>query len=101
MLDNHPDKDFAYFTQDRTPLLELCSSANGRVLEIGCGFGLLLVEAKRRGAEWVCGIEVDPDAFEKASGHKEIDQMLRLDFERGKVLPFPPDHFNIVIASHV
>jgi SAM-dependent methyltransferase len=89
-----------YYAQDRTPLLDLCPDPYARVLEIGCGNGSLLVEAKRRGAQWVCGIELEGKAFARANEREEIDRMLKLDFERD-TLPFSREEYDLVIASHV
>jgi ribosomal protein L11 methyltransferase len=47
--------------------------ALGRVLDVGCGTGLLAVAAHRLGARWVVGVDNDPEAGTSARAHAVLN----------------------------
>lgn len=54
--------------------LEACCPQRGRLLDVGCGSGIFLGLAKRRGWK-VTGIEFDPSTAEWGRAHEGIDDM--------------------------
>lgn len=58
-------------------ILDLGDLSGKRVIDMGCGTGILAILSKMRGAESVTGIEIDPGAYENALenaalNHQEI-----------------------------
>lgn len=58
-------------------ILDLGDLSGKRIIDMGCGTGILAILAKMRGAEGVTGIEIDPGAYENALenaslNHQEI-----------------------------
>lgn len=73
----------------------------GRVLEVGCGTGELLVELARRypGAE-VVGLDPDPAALGIARRKLEGARLpARLDQGLAATLPYPDASFDLVVSS--
>lgn len=67
-----------------------------RVLDYGCGTGILAIGAKKLGAAEVCGTDIDPQAVEAAR-----DNAIRNDVEAQFWLPadMPEGTFSIVVAN--
>jgi 2-polyprenyl-3-methyl-5-hydroxy-6-metoxy-1,4-benzoquinol methylase len=77
--------------------------ANQRVLDAGCGYGLLLVVCGFEGAETLAGIDIDPRAIEFANEYRRLlpgDIAGRLEIRSGDVmrLPFPDASFDVVTS---
>lgn len=58
-------------------ILDLGDLSGKRIIDMGCGTGILAILAKMRGAESVAGIEIDPGAYDNALenaalNHQEI-----------------------------
>jgi 2-polyprenyl-3-methyl-5-hydroxy-6-metoxy-1,4-benzoquinol methylase len=72
-----------------------CPPAGGRVLDVGCGSGVLLARMKSFGWE-TCGVEVDANAVAAARARG-------LDIRHGQLADcaFPENHFDAVHLSHV
>jgi len=68
-------------------------AAGDRVLEIGCDTGVLLRELLRSGAS-VEGVDLNPEAVQSCDG-------LNVQVAGAEQLPFPDEHFDCVVASHV
>lgn len=67
----------------------------GRLLEVGCGSGLMLRNMRERGWD-VMGVDVDPKAVARARTHE-------LDVRKGSLLSqsFEENSFDVVAMSHV
>lgn len=63
-----------------------------RLLEIGCGSGFLLSEAKRQGYEEVFGVEPSKDAIKKAP--RQIRENIRESIFKWNL--FPKNYFNVI-----
>jgi ubiquinone/menaquinone biosynthesis C-methylase UbiE len=87
---------------ERALILELVGDvANKRVLEVGCGDGDLLVELWTRGGR-VTGIDASPAMVAAARSRAQAPgAAIDLAVARGERLPFPSEHFDIVVAVTV
>lgn len=87
---------------ERKLILELAGNVRDRsVLDIGCGDGELAVELSKRGAS-VVGIDSSETMIEAAK-HKAEEHRADIDFQvaTAQNLPFPPEHFDVVVAVTV
>ena len=69
-----------------------------KILSVGCGEGLLEVEAKKKGNS-VYGIDISQKCVEKAS--KVLDGVFVCDLEKADKLPFKHETFDIIILGDV
>lgn len=72
-------------------------SQKNRLLEIGCGHGFFLQEAKALGFKNVYGVEPSQEALKKAP--KKLQKYIRVDFFHQKL--FPRNFFDLVCCFHV
>jgi ubiquinone biosynthesis O-methyltransferase len=84
---------------ERALILELIGDVNGRrVLDVGCGDGDLAVALWQRGAP-VVGIDVSAAMIEAAKAHaKTHDADIKFYVASADHMPFPHEHFDIVVA---
>jgi SAM-dependent methyltransferase len=76
-------------------LLEATSAGAGtRLLDVGCGSGLMMALAGRRGAA-VTGVDVAPGLLTVASGRLPDAELWLADMER---LPFPDESFDVIVG---
>ena len=61
------ERPAGYFEQDRAELVRLLPRPVGRVLDVGCGEGRTGRSLREAGAEWIAGVELDPDAAAAAA----------------------------------
>lgn len=93
------NKNDEYYRYTRVELVEMLPSVPKRVLEVGCAEGATLEYLKKRGAEYVAGVEINHDACERAK-LKGIDLVLNSDVEND-VLPFRGNEFDCIILADV
>jgi len=72
-------KEDGYYSMGRTELLPLIPETAKRVLDVGCGEGILGEQILHRGAEEVVGIEKVPSAARRAS--KRLSHIIEGDIE--------------------
>jgi len=83
-------------------ILDGARSRGGRVLEIGCGLGMLALELAREGMD-VTGVDLSPDSIEVAERYKDenpfVDGMGNLTYRCEDVmkLEFEPESFDSVV----
>jgi ribosomal protein L11 methyltransferase len=71
----------------------------GRVVDVGAGTGLLGVAAARRGAQFVVGVDNDPEAVASVKRHAALNDV-RLEAVLGDGgRPFRPGVFDLVLAN--
>ena len=80
--------------------LEQHPPKNQRVLDYGCGSGILALVAKKLGAADVMGVDIDPQAIESASYNStrndcEVAYFLPDEFNRDN----PAQRFDVVVAN--
>ena len=66
-----------------------------RVLEVGCGTGVLTAELSRAARARVCGLDLDPAFLALARSH---DQRTRYVQGDGSHLPYPRDAFDLALC---
>jgi len=79
----------------------LCRQRHPRaVLDVGTGTGVLARIARARGADFVAGTDIDPEALECARAHAQLDAAAGAAIHFG---PQAPDHwgarFDLVVAN--
>lgn len=84
-------------------ILDLFDQNNGKILDVGCGPGELMIELMRRGCD-VCGVDIAPEMLRVAERNIR-DQVPSGSFELRQAnieeLPFDDCSFDAVIASGV
>ena len=112
VLDNHPEaveiksdimhpveitnKD--YFRRERREVEALIPEGVKRVLDVGCGEGVLGRRLLEKGIEEVVGIEINPEVCEKA--RHNISHVICGDIEKIE-LPFDKGYFDCCIIADV
>ena len=88
----------SYYAEPRTDIRSLVKAAGARILDVGCGEGVLGAALKADGAEYVAGIEFYASAAEQA--RNRLDQLVEgsvLDVE----LPFSVGEFDYLLFADV
>ena len=68
------------------------------ILDVGCGYGLTLRELSRLGYK-CCGCDISADLIEYHNAHSPWGKFKLC--EVGQPLPFPEEHFDVVISTEV
>ncbi len=71
------------------------------ILEVGCGYGKLLRELRRRLDVPMVGVDFSPTQLELARRYLGHDDGVELLLGRGERLPFPDGTFDMVVTSAV
>jgi SAM-dependent methyltransferase len=87
-LQRHYMRDFARLIRRELP-------RQARILDIGCGTGLLLAELRRHGFRDLHGIDLSPRMIEKARENFDGPLYVGSCYQ----LPFPDEHFDAIIIS--
>lgn len=72
-----------------------------RVLDLGCGTGILALAAKKLGAGRVLAVDFDPEAVAASKRNARRNQVRGVTFERRDVLAWSPDEppFDLILAN--
>jgi ribosomal protein L11 methyltransferase len=75
--------------------------AGQRVLDLGCGTGILALAAKKLGAGRVLAVDFDPEAVAASKRNAKRNSVRGVTFERRDVLAWTPDEppFNLILAN--
>ena len=73
--------------------------AGARVLDVGCGSGILSIAAVRLGAASVLGLDIDPIAIEATVANARRNRLLRRIRAREGSLPSGERPFDLVLAN--
>ncbi|MCC6443903.1 MAG: class I SAM-dependent methyltransferase [Armatimonadetes bacterium] len=93
------DATTEYYRQFRPEVAALVPEGCGRVLDVGCGVGVLGKRLKEQGrAGEVYGVEIVPEAAEAARA--VLDGVLEGDIER-LTLPFAMESFDCIVCADV
>jgi predicted TPR repeat methyltransferase len=77
----------------------LADVASARILDAGCGTGLVGIELRRQGATRIIGGDFSPASVEIARQRAVYDEVLHLDLNAP--LEFPTDSFDAVVSIGV
>ena len=91
-------KDRGYFSQERKDVEALIPEDTMRILEVGCGEGILGKRLLEKGAKEVIGIEINPEICRRAV--RNLSGIICGDIEELE-LPFDPQFFNCIIFADV
>ncbi len=74
---------------------------NSRVLDLGCGTGILALAAKKLGASRVLAVDFDPEAVAASKRNARRNQTRGITFEQQDVLAWTPDEpaFDLILAN--
>jgi ribosomal protein L11 methyltransferase len=75
--------------------------AGGRVLDVGCGSGILAIAALKLGAEAVVGVDIDPIAVEATLANAAVNDVGQRVTAREGSLPTGEQPFGVVLANLV
>jgi ribosomal protein L11 methyltransferase len=70
-----------------------------RVLDVGCGSGILSIAAARLGADSVLGLDIDPIAIEATTANARRNRLARRVEARVGSLPSGEPRFDVVLAN--
>lgn len=87
-----------YFQQERMDVEALIPMEARRILDIGCGEGILGARLLRKGLEEVVGVEVDPSVAKRAE--KNLSRVICGDIEDID-LPFEDGYFDCIVLADV
>lgn len=73
--------------------------AGARVLDVGCGSGILAIAALKLGAAMALGLDTDPIAIEATSANARRNALVRRLRVRGGSLPSAEPVFDVVLAN--
>lgn len=91
-------KDPGYFRKERREIEAIVPAGASRILDIGCGEGMLGRILLRKGAAEVVGIEADPAVAQRA--RENLSRVLQGDVE-SLVLPFDGGYFDCIVLADV
>ncbi len=70
-----------------------------KVLDAGCGTGILAIAAERLGATDVFGFDIDPDCEENMIHHLAINRCRATRLAIGVLEDFPPASYDVILAN--
>lgn len=98
-MNDYALKPVAYYRTVREDLLAHVPPGPNRVLDVGCGEGIMARALKQLGkASWVAGVERFPEAAARAE--TAIDELVVGDVETVD-LPFDPQSFDVILLGDV
>lgn len=72
---------------------------DARVLDVGCGTGILAIAAEKLGAATCFGFDIDPDCRENMDRHLAMNQTQNVQLEIGTLEDFDFNNCDVVLAN--
>lgn len=88
-----------YYSRHRPEVAGLVPASARRILDVGCGAGMLGSSLKAERECEVVGVEINPHAAEVARRH--LDLVLEIDLDEAEDLPLETSSFDCVICADV
>lgn len=81
--------------------LKKCIKSGERVIDVGCGSGILSILCAKLGTSYVLGLDIDQDAIENAGENLTLNQIENIiETKQGTVTASsPPEPFDIAVAN--
>lgn len=79
--------------------LESYDLTGQRVLDAGCGTGILAIAAEKLGAASVYGFDIDPDCKENMERHLSMNKTRNVQLEIGIVEDAPQEQYDLILAN--
>jgi 2-polyprenyl-3-methyl-5-hydroxy-6-metoxy-1,4-benzoquinol methylase len=93
----YDSKQQGYFQGSRPDVVKLIPNGQNKILELGCGEGKTLLNAKHQGkASEVVGIDIISPMY----SHAELDSYLQGDIDNMSI-PYPDEYFDVLICADV
>jgi ribosomal protein L11 methyltransferase len=70
-----------------------------RVLDMGCGTGILAILARMMGSGETHGIDVDRWSYDNASDNAELNGVTDIHWAQGDAAAIPPEPFDLILAN--
>ena len=70
-----------------------------KVLDYGCGTGILAIMAKKLGASEVIGVDIEQPSIENAKLHEELNEVDPVKWYRGTLTDCPDENFDVILAN--
>lgn len=94
MFSDHKSED--YYEEKRPEILKLVNPASKKILDVGCGAGVLASELKKTNGAEVWGIEIVESAARKAA--EKIDKVLIGNAEE-EIHNLPDNYFDLIVLA--
>jgi glycosyltransferase involved in cell wall biosynthesis/SAM-dependent methyltransferase len=91
-------KGDAYYRQERREIEAIVPAGASRIMDVGCGEGMLGRILLERGAAEVVGVEANPAAARRA--RENLSRVLEGDVE-SLALPFEDGHFDCIVLADI
>jgi 2-polyprenyl-3-methyl-5-hydroxy-6-metoxy-1,4-benzoquinol methylase len=90
-------KEAKYFQGARDDVVGLLPTAPNRVLELGCGAGRTLMNARQQGkASEIVGVDI----IDRCAEHNMLDRYIQTDAD-SLAVPYPFGYFDVIICADV
>lgn len=94
----YANKEVNYFSLERQIFKDAVKENGLKILDIGCGTGILGAHFKKNQNATVYGVEISRSAYEKAS--KNLDRVIRGNIETLEI-DFERDFFDVIVMGDV
>lgn len=80
-------------------IMESMNLADKRVLDLGCGSGILALFARMRQAGEIVGIDIDQDSIDNAWHNMKLNNLADIDFQIGDIHSAGRKPYDVILAN--